>query len=240
MEVEAWGPGAAWTLETAPDLLGIHDDPSGFHPPHPSVARLHRRLRGMRLGRSLAVVETIVPTIVEQKVTSIEAHKSWRQLVGAYGEPAPGGLGLRLPPDPAVLADLPYHAFHPFGIERKRADVIRGACSYAARLEETVSLPPEEARRRLLALTGVGPWTVANVETTAYGNPDAVVVGDYHLPHLVSWVLAGEARSTDARMIELLEPYAGHRARAVRLIAAGGDRPPRRHPHRRLRSIAAI
>jgi 3-methyladenine DNA glycosylase/8-oxoguanine DNA glycosylase len=240
VEVEAWGPGAAWALETAPDLLGVHDDPRSFRPEHPAVRRLHRHLHGLRIGRSRGVIETLVPAIVQQKVTAAEALRSYRRLVLGYGEPAPGPLGLWLPPAPAVLASLPYHAFHRFGIERRRADAIRRACSYAQRLEECVSLPRDVARRRLLALPGVGPWTAAIVESTALGDPDAVIVGDYHLPHLVSWVLAAEPRSDDRRMIELLEPFAGHRGRVLRLIVAGGARPPARHPHRRLRAIASI
>ncbi|MDQ4026155.1 MAG: DNA-3-methyladenine glycosylase 2 family protein, partial [Actinomycetota bacterium] len=148
--------------------------------------------------------------------------------------------GLTLPPPPRTLASLPYHAFHRFGIERRRAETVRTASSYAHRLEETTLLGREAARRRLLALPGVGPWTAARVVGTAFGDADAVVVGDYHLPHLVSWVLAGEPRADDARMIELLEPYAGQRGRVLRLIVAGGSRPEAHHPHRRLRSIAAL
>lgn len=240
VEVEAWGPGAAWCLEHAPATLGLHDDPEAFRPTDPTVRSLHRRARGLRVGRSGCVAESIVPAILEQKVTSEEAHRSYRKLVWAYGEPAPGPLGLRLPPSPKVLAALPYHAFHPLGVERRRADTIRRACSYAHRLEEAASLPAPAARRRLLALPGVGPWTAAVVAGAAFGDPDAVIVGDLHLPRLVGWTLAGEPEADDARMIELLAPFAGQRARVVRLVVARGSRPPAHFPRRRLRSIAAI
>jgi hypothetical protein len=56
----------------------------------------------------------------------------------------------------------------------------------------------------------------------ALGDGDAVFVGDLHLPHLVTSALAGERRGSDERMLELLEPYRGHRARVVRLLLAGG------------------
>jgi 3-methyladenine DNA glycosylase/8-oxoguanine DNA glycosylase len=78
------------------------------------------------------------------------------------------------------------------------------------------------------------------VSVAAYGDRDAVSVGDYHLPHQVAWALAGEARGTDARMLELLEPYRGHRARALRLLALAGIQAPRFGPRMRLRKIAAI
>lgn len=240
VRVEAWGPGAAWCLDQAPALLGLHDDPRAFSPADPVVRDLVRCLPGLRVGRSGAVVESLVPAILEQKVTSDEAHRSYRKLVWTHGEPAPGPHGLRLPPAPGLLASLPYHAFHRFGIERRRADTIRGACSYAHRLEEAVALAPEDARRRLRALPGVGPWTAAVVSVAALGDPDAVIVGDLHIPHLVAWTLAREPRADDARMIQLLEPYSGQRGRVVRLVVAGGVRPPAHHHRRRLRSIASI
>ncbi|MDQ3957489.1 MAG: DNA-3-methyladenine glycosylase 2 family protein [Actinomycetota bacterium] len=240
LEVEAWGPGTEWALDRAPALVGLHDDPSSFRPADPALRALHRRLRGLRVGRSDAVMEALVPVVLEQKVTSEEAFRSYRELVLAHGEPAPGPLPLKVAPSPALLASLPYHAFHRFGIERRRADTIRVACSYARRLEESAGLPPEAARKRFLALPGIGAWTAAKVAGAALGDPDAVAVGDYHLPHLVAWFFAGEPRADDARMIELLEPYTGHRGRVLRLLVAGAGRPARRHPRRRLRSIAAI
>ena len=51
-------------------------------------------------------------------------------------------------------------------------------------------------------------------------------VGDFHLPHLVCWALAGEPRGTDERMLELLAPYAGQRGRVIRLLEASGIRAP--------------
>ena len=71
----------------------------------------------------------------------------------------------------------------------------------------------------------------------ALGDADAVSVGDYHLPNVVAWALAGEPRGDDARMLELLEPYRGHRGRVMRLLLAGGVGPPRRGPRLQLRHL---
>ena len=238
--MEAWGPGADWALEAAPALVGALDDDAGFEPLHPVVEDLHRRLRGLRICRSQAVTEAVVPTILEQKVIGVQAHRSYAAVVRRFGEEAPGPGGLLLPPLPHVLATVPYHSFHRLGVERKRADTIRRACSYARRLEETVGMAPAEARSRLTALPGLGPWSAAEVAFVALGDPDAVSLGDYHLPHLVSYALTGEPRGDDARMLELLEPWRGQRGRVIKLLEAGADAPPRYGPRMPLQHIAGL
>ena len=131
---------------------------------------------------------------------------------------------------PQVLAGLPYYAYHPYGVERRRADLIRRVSARADWYEATADLSPDEARARLTALPGLGPWTAAEVAVRALGDPDAVSVGDFHLKNLVSWALAGEPRGTDERMVELLAPYAGRRAHVIRLLELSGLRPPRYGP----------
>jgi 3-methyladenine DNA glycosylase/8-oxoguanine DNA glycosylase len=238
VEIEAWGDGADWALDHAPELIGCHDAAAGFEPAHPLVVRLAHDHPGLRIGRSRAVLESLVPAIIEQKVTGFEARRAWRQLVRRFGEPAPGPGGLFLAPAPPVLADLGYYDFHPLGIERKRADTIRRVCAHANRLELLPDLAPAEAMRRLCELPGVGVWTAAEVARSAFGDPDAVSVGDYHLPDTVAWALAGEARADDDRMLELLEPFRPHRGRVVRLIEVAGIAAPRRGPRLEPREIA--
>jgi 3-methyladenine DNA glycosylase/8-oxoguanine DNA glycosylase len=232
--VQAWGPGAEWLLETAPDLLGLHDDPSGFQPSHPLVRELHRRFRALRIGRTTAVVEALIPAILEQKVVGREARASFRALVRTLGEPAPGPQPLMLQPDPRLLAETPYWAYHPLGIERKRARVLQEVGARARRLDQVES--PDQLR----AIQGIGAWTAAEVAAVAFGDPDAVSVGDYHLPHLVAWALAGEPRGTDERMLELLAPFAGHRGRVTRLLETSGLQAPRFGPRLPVRSIARL
>jgi 3-methyladenine DNA glycosylase/8-oxoguanine DNA glycosylase len=240
VEAEAWGAGAAWVMGMMSDLIGADDHPEFFHPHHPVLFHTHRAARGMRLCRCPTVCEILVPTILEQKVTTLEACRAYRALVMTFGDPAPGPAGLRLPPAARTLASIPYYEWHRLGVERRRAETIRSACSRAAALERLAELPASEVHGKLISLPGVGPWTAAEVRRVALGDRDAVRVGDFHLPHLVSWVLAGEPHSDDTRMMELLEPYGGDRARAVRLIELAGRRPPRRVPRRRLRSIELI
>jgi 3-methyladenine DNA glycosylase/8-oxoguanine DNA glycosylase len=240
VDARAWGAGARWALEQLPDLIGLPDDPAAFQPVHPIVRELHRRLVGLRLGRTALVMESLVPAILEQKVTGFEASHARRQLIRRYGERAPGPFDLWLLPPPETLAALPYYAFHPLGVERRRADTIRWAAAHAGRVEQIVDLPLAEATARLRALPGIGPWTTAEVTLRALGDADAVSVGDFHIPSIVAWALAGERKADDARMLELLEPYRGQRGRVIRLLEAGGIAPPRHGPRMSPRSITPI
>ncbi|HSG79995.1 MAG TPA: DNA-3-methyladenine glycosylase 2 family protein [Acidimicrobiia bacterium] len=239
VEAEAWGPGESWAIEHAPDTVGARDD--AFVVDHPVVGPLARRHHGLRVIRSARVVALMVRTVLEQKVTGRESKQAWRRLVRKTSEPAPGPRGdLLLPPDPAVLAAMAYHRFHPFGVERRRAETIIRVARHARRLEETASMPLPDAYRRLQAIHGIGPWTAALVAGAALGDADAVPVGDYHLPNTVAWALAGEARADDDRMLELLEPFAGQRGRVVRLLKAGGISAPKFGPRHEIRSIERI
>jgi 3-methyladenine DNA glycosylase/8-oxoguanine DNA glycosylase len=192
------------------------------------------------------VVPLLLAAVLEQRITSGEAHRQWAALVRHYGEPAPGpstadgSPALRLPPSPAVLKDVPYFELHRLGIERRRADVLARVARHSHRLEEAASMPTTDAYRRIRAVPGVGAWTAAVVGQAALGDADAVRLGDFHLPHLVAWALAGERRATDERLVELLEPYRGHRARVCRLIVTSGHGPAPRAPRRRLVPIASI
>lgn len=236
--VRAWGPGADRTLDRVPDLLGARDDRRSWRPSlHPLVAELDRRLPGLRMVATSAVLETAVPTVCEQRVTAREALRAWRRLVRAWGEPAPGPHGLLLPPPPQTLARMAYHRYHPFGLERRRADTIRALASRAVRLEEALELPPGDRRRRLEAFPGVGPWTSSEVAHVAWADADAVRVGDYHVAPCVVYAMTGYRGGDDDAMLELLEPFRPHRARAARLIMLSGIRPAPRAPGLPLRDF---
>jgi 3-methyladenine DNA glycosylase/8-oxoguanine DNA glycosylase len=237
IEAQAWGPGAAWALERVPAWCGAHDDPSGFDPPGGPVRDLHRRFPGLRIPATGLVTERLLPVVLEQQVTGHEARRAHRRLVHGLGEPAPGPGGLVLPPDPARVASLPYERFHPFGIERRRAEVLRAVCARSGWLDEAVDLGLTEAADRIGSIRGIGPWSVAEVARVALGDADAVSVGDYHVPSIVAWALAGERDGTDERMLELLEPFRPHRGRVQRLLEEAHIRPPARGPRMQARAI---
>ncbi len=228
LRAAAWGAGADWVLDQVPELVGQNDDPT-FRTDHPLIADLQARIPGLRIGATRRVLEAIVPAVCAQRVSPYEAKRAYRQLVEAFGEPAPGAAGadLLLPPDARTLASTGYHDLHPLGLERSRADVVRRAAARAATVESVVDDSPEIAEQRLRSIAGLGVWTAARVREAALGDPDAVPVGDAALKHLVSFVFTGERRGTDAQMIELLDPFRGNRGRVLRLLKAAGLGPPR-------------
>ena len=240
VEADAWGPGAEAGLAAAPGLAGALDDWTGFDPsPHPVVADIARRAR-VRLTRTPDVLPVLLAAILEQQVTGIEARRAWRGLVRATSEPAPAspdGPPLLLPPEAGRVATFPSLEVHRLGVHQRRAQVLREVASRPRAVERLASLPPDEARAWLQLFPGIGPWTAAEVARLALGDPDAVSVGDYHLPNLVAWALAGEPRGTDERMLELLEPFRGHRGRVQRLLESGPFHAPRYGPRTEVRPI---
>ena len=244
---EGWGPGAAWAVAQAPELVGGGDLLDRFDVVarrHPLVEELHRRHRRFRLPHTRRVYEAMVPTICAQKVTGLEARRSYRGILRTWGEAAPAAEGvagaprLRLLPAPEVLAAQASWAFHELGLERRRAEALLRVAAAAARLEEAAAMADRvAARRRLRAVAGVGVWTSAEVALVAFGDADAVSVGDYHLPNVACWHLAGEPRGTDERMLELLEPFRPHRGRVLRLLEVGAGGAPRYGPRMPLRAF---
>ncbi len=243
---DGYGPGAEWLVARADAVAGLRDDLTGFADlaaAHPVVARLARAHRGLRLPATGLVFGRLLRAVCEQKVTGTEAYRAYAATVRHFGEPAPGptsgaGVRLLLPPEAAEVAATPYWTFHRFGLEQRRADTLCRAAVAAARLERCADAA--EATRRMTAIAGIGPWTAAEVVRTVHGDPDAVSVGDYHIPNAVAWALAGEPRGGDARMLELLEPFRGHRGRVCLLLKAGGIGAPRFGPRMPVRSFATF
>ncbi|WP_433556715.1 DNA-3-methyladenine glycosylase family protein [Pseudonocardia xinjiangensis] len=228
---DAWGPGAQWSLDGLPMLLGAGDRPEEFVAHHPLVADASRRMPGLRFGASGRVWDVLVPSVLEQKVTGVEARRSWRELCRRFGDPAPGPApdGMRVPPSPAQVREIPDWEWHKAGVDSARRRAILACAAVAHRLEAACELGGEPGRELLRKVPGIGVWTAAEVAQRAWGDTDAVSVGDFHIPTLVGWALVGRPLD-DAGMLGVLAPYAPQRQRAVRFVEVSGFRRPRFGP----------
>lgn len=227
----AWGAGAQVLLDGVPALLGAADDDSGFEAHHRLIADLRRRLPTLRLCSTGRVWDLLVPSVLEQKVTGFEARRSWRELCRRYGTPAPGPApeGMFAPPTPKAIDDVPDWAWHRAGVDLSRRRAIVAAARMAHGLEKAVELRGRAGRDLLRTVPGIGFWTAAEIAQRAWGDADAVSVGDFHIPGLVGHALLGR-KVDDRGMLEVLRPYAPHRHRVVRYIEAGGPGKPRYGP----------
>ncbi|MEQ6900740.1 DNA-3-methyladenine glycosylase 2 family protein [Nocardioides sp. YIM 152588] len=238
VEAAAWGPGAEWALEQLPDLLGEADDWAGFEPRHPVLAEVRRRHPHLRMGRTGLLLESLVPSIIEQKVTGQEAFGGFRSLVRRYGEAAPGpaaDLGLRVQPDAATLAGIPSWVWLELHIDPARSRALVEVARRGDAWQRVAARPLAEVDRALRSIPGVGVWTSAEVRLMALGDADAVSFGDFHIAKDVGWALTG-APFDDRALAEFLEPWRPHRGRVPFLVAAAGLGAPRRGPRMAPRS----
>ncbi|OBH59050.1 DNA-3-methyladenine glycosylase [Mycobacterium sp. E2479] len=238
----AWGSGAQEFIETLPAMLGLEDDDSDFVPQHPTIAAAYQRVPHLRLGRTGLVLEALIPAIIEQRVPGADAFRSWRLLVTKYGTPAPGPApeGMRVMPPAQVWRHIPSWEFHRANVDPRRAQAVVSCARRASSLERLVSWPTGRAREALMSLPGVGEWTAAETAQRAFGDADAVSVGDYHIPKMIGWTLLGRPVD-DAGMLELLAPMRPHRQRVVRLLEASGlAYEPRRGPRLPVQQIRSL
>ena len=245
VECEAWGDGAAGDgaaefVDAAPGMLGADDDVTGFAPEEPTIAAAYRKAAHLRLGRTGRVLEALIPAVVDavrrrsvvrllvqarparQRVAGADAFRSWRLLVTRYGAPAPGprrpGCGCRRRRR-CGGASRRGSSTAPTSTPPSAHD--RRLAPRPSSLERLTQRAPESARVALTSLPGVGVWTAAETAQRAFGDADALSIGDYHLATVIGRTLVGHPID-DAQMVALLEPLRPHRYRAVRLLEVSG------------------
>ncbi|GAA3304029.1 DNA-3-methyladenine glycosylase family protein [Glutamicibacter nicotianae] len=239
--LQAWGPGAQWAMESAPNLLGAKDDWTDFDAgvkegKFPEIiARSRFEHPDFVLPSTGRIFEHVTGAILEQRVTGIEANYAWRWLIRHLGHRAPGPApeGLMIFPGPQKLATMKRWDWQAARVEGQRATtmarVVRVASSLQWWADKPINQPKPKAmapgtlEAALASVSGVGPWTIAETLQRSHGSADHISVGDFHLADFVGQVLAG-SRISDAQMLDLLAPYAPHRQRVVRLLQLSGQR----------------
>lgn len=200
-------------------LLGLVTDPLPFE------RRLrrseHRRLiegqRGLTVPQTHDLVDALVWVIVGQQVSLPVAFALRRRLIERYGRRAPGGFAL--PPALETLANVGYADLQAAGFSRRKAeylvDLARAATAGELDLGALERAPATVVERRLLAVRGLGPWSVHYLMMRALALADCVPVGDVALAKSLALFFGLGERPDKPRVIELMKPFAPYRSLAT-------------------------
>jgi AraC family transcriptional regulator of adaptative response / DNA-3-methyladenine glycosylase II len=168
-------------------LLDLDADPAavaGVLADDPLLTPLVLARPGLRVPGCVDGAEIAVRAVLGQQVSVAAARTHAARLVERHGEPlaVPDGSLTHLFPSAAALADADDSVL---AMPQRRRDTLRRVC--AALRDGVVELDAgadrERARRELLALPGIGPWTVEYVAMRALGDPDAFPASDLGVLH---------------------------------------------------------
>jgi 3-methyladenine DNA glycosylase/8-oxoguanine DNA glycosylase len=205
---------AEWGIERMRAALGVDQDLRPFYErfrSDPMIGASVRSRPQLRVWGKPDPFEALAWAICEQLIEFHEATKIERRIVWAMG-PRCERTGLRDSPSAATLAGAAPARLCSFGLSESRAialvrvsrDVDRGRIKLC-------SASPEDGWRRLLAIRGVGPWTVQMLALTGQGRLDQLPAGDLGYVKWVGRLLSGGdpwARATVEQVTELFAPYA--------------------------------
>ncbi|MER5782147.1 AlkA N-terminal domain-containing protein [Streptomyces mobaraensis] len=158
---------------------------------------------GLRSPGAADAEELAVRAVLGQQVSVAAAARLAARLVAAHGTPlpVPDGTLTHVFPEPGVLAEAGLDGPDDPGMPESRRRALRTVA--AALADGTVRLDPgvdrDDAERRLLALTGVGPWTAGYIRMRALGDPDVFLPGDAGARHGLAALGAGPDAADDWR-----------------------------------------
>jgi 3-methyladenine DNA glycosylase/8-oxoguanine DNA glycosylase len=205
---------AEWGIERMRAALGVDQDLRPFYERFRFDAMIGRSVRDrpeLRVWGKPDAFEALAWAICEQLIELQEATAIERRIVAVLGRRCER-TGLRNSPSAGALAGAAPAQLCSLGLSESRAialvrvarDVDRGRI----RLD---SGAPEEGWRRLLAIRGIGPWTVQMLALTGQGRMDQLPAGDLGYLKWVGRLLSGGdpwARATVEEVTELFAPYA--------------------------------
>lgn len=171
----------------------------------PVLAPLLARRPGLRVVGHPSGFEAAVTTVLGQQVSLAACRTFAGRLAAAYGrEPGVAGAdGLRLFPDPDMLAGAQaaelQSAVGITGARTRTLLALAAACADGLALGPDVADDPAalaDTRARLLALPGIGPWTVDYLSVKVLGDRDGFVPGDLVLRKALGGIDARAAART--------------------------------------------
>jgi AraC family transcriptional regulator of adaptative response / DNA-3-methyladenine glycosylase II len=187
----------------------------------PVLAPLIEKAPGRRVPRTVDGAEFAVRAVLGQQVSTAAARTHASRLVQAYGEPvedAAGGLTHLFPPMEA-LAELDPETLA-FPKSRRTTLTTLIAALAAGEIDLGAGSDWDQARERLAALPGIGPWTVESIAMRALGDPDAFVASDLGIRYAARDLGLPQAPQALIAHARAWRPW---RAYAVQYLWATGD-----------------
>ena len=213
-------------------LLDLDTDPApivGALAGDELIGAIVRSAPGRRVPGVVDPDELAVRAVLGQQVSLAGAATLAARLVNAYGEPLarPVGSVTHLFPSAAALARADPERLALPG-SRRRALIGLADALATGQVDLRGGMSDEETERRLLALPGIGPWTVAYVAMRALADPDAFMPTDLGVRHGLER-LGVDGRAPNATAVaERWRPY---RAYATQHLWAQLAVPARGRPH---------
>ncbi len=208
-------------------LLDLDADPEAVQAAlasDPVIGAAVRAVPGRRVPGHPDGAELAVRAVLGQQVSVAGATTLAARLVTAYGEPLARGLGgvTHLFPSSAALAQADSTRLT-MPAARRRA--LLGLADALARGEITLAPDADraETERRLLALPGIGPWTVHYVAMRALGDRDAFLPTDLGVRRGLEALGHDGRPAAAAALAERWRPY---RAYALQYLWAQAVVPP--------------
>lgn len=166
----------------------------------PTIGALVMTRPGLRVISYPDGFEAAVMTILGQHVSVAAARTFGGRAVAAFGGPPQGSAGLRPFPTPAALAaESPTELQSAIGVTHARARSVQAlavACASGLVIEAAADGP--DLRRALLALPGIGPWTLELMAVRALGDRDGYPAGDLVLQRALGVRSAAAAQAAAA------------------------------------------
>ena len=205
------------------NILGLRIDPAAFADfvrDDPVLGPVVARQPGLRIVQSATVFEALTWAIIGQQINlpfAIALRRSFIQLAGR-----PHSSGLWCYPEAPDVARLALQDLTTRKFSRAKAETLlrfAGLVSDGSLVLDRAR-PVAEVTQELLAIKGIGPWTVNYALLRGYGYPDCSLQGDVAIRTAFHRLLGGEERPGIAATEQLLARYAPHRTMAAAYLWA--------------------
>jgi DNA-3-methyladenine glycosylase II len=213
----------AQAREALLNILGLRIDPAAFADfarEDPVLGAVVARQPGLRIVQSATVFEALTWAIIGQQINlpfAIALRRSFIQLAGRVH-----ASGLWCYPEAADVARLDLEDLSSRKFSRSKAETLLRLARLVADGQVVLDRgrPVDEVVQELLAIKGIGPWTVNYALLRGYGYPDCSLEGDVAIRTAFHRLLGGEARPDIPTTQRLLERYAPHRTMAAAYLWA--------------------